>query len=311
MALTSEERLGLSLGVTVVILVAEVVGGLLSNSLALLSDAGHNLTDAFALGLSLIAVRISKRPSDYRATYGYQRVGLLVAVVNGLGLLIIALFVFVESYRRLTSPPQIDLPLMLTIAVLGLVGNLAATLVIGRGHVDLNIRSAWLHLLGDTVSSAGVIVSGIIIHFTGWLYADPIAGVMIGIGIVAGGAGVVKEALIIFLEMAPKGFHSEEIAKRICDMPEVMGVHDIHLWSVVHQRIAFSAHIWVHDQKLSELESIRKKIEHMLTELGIGHIILQFECAECQNGGLYCQLPDQPGYHGETAHHHHSHHEGH
>jgi len=181
--------------------------------------------------------------------------------------------------------------------------------VIGRGHVDLNIRSAWLHLLGDTVSSAGVIVSGIIIHFTGWLYADPIAGVMIGIGIVAGGAGVVKEALMIFLEMAPKGFHSEEIAKRICDMPEVMGIHDIHLWSVVHQRIAFSAHVWVHDQKLSELESIRKNIEHMLTELGIGHIILQFECAECQNGGLYCQLPDQLGYHGEAAPQHHSHHE--
>lgn len=311
MKLTSEKRLGFSFGVTVVILVAELVGGLLSNSLALLSDAGHNLTDAFALGLSLIATRISRRPSDYRATYGYQRVGLLVAVVNGLGLMIIALFVFVESYRRLSSPPHIDLSMMLTIATVGLMGNLVATLVIGRGHIDLNIRSAWLHLLGDTLSSAGVIVSGIIIHLTGWLRADPIAGAIIGIGIVAGGGGVVKEALIIFLEMAPKGFHSEEVAKKICAMPGVMGIHDIHLWSVVHQKIAFSAHVWVHDQKLSELENIRKKIEHILTELGIGHIILQFECVECQNGGLYCQMPDQLGSHSETVHHHHSHHEAH
>jgi cobalt-zinc-cadmium efflux system protein len=300
--MTSEKRLSLSLAVTFMILLTEVVGGLLSNSLALLSDAGHNLMDIFALGLSLIAARISRRPSDYRATYGYQRVGLLAAVINGSGLLIIAAFVFYESYKRFTSPPRIDIPLMLTIATVGLIGNVVAALVIGRGHADLNIRSAWLHLLGDTVSSIGVIVSGIIIYFTGWLYADPIASVLIGIGIVAGGAGVVKEAIIIFLEMTPKGFHTGEIAKRICDMPEVMGIHDIHLWSVVHQQIAFSAHIWVHDQKLSEVAGVRKKIENMLTDMGIGHIILQFECAECQNGGIYCQIPEN-SY--RTAPHHH------
>ncbi len=303
MEITSERRLGFSLAVTFVILLAEVVGGLLSNSLALLSDAGHNLTDIFALGLSLIAARISRRPSDYRATYGYQRVGLLAAVINGSCLLIIAAFVFYESYRRFTSPPRIDIALMLTIATVGLIGNVVAASVIGRRHVDLNIRSAWLHLLGDTVSSAGVIVSGIIIYFTGWLYADPIASVLIGIGIVAGGAGVVKEAIIIFLEMTPKGFHTEEIAKKICDMPEVMGIHDIHLWSVVHQQIAFSAHIWVHDQKLSEAAGTRRKIEQMLTDMGIGHIILQFECAECQNGGIYCQIPENS--YRMAPHHHH------
>ena len=290
MKLTSEKRLSLSLGVTALILVAEVVGGILSNSLALLSDAGHNLTDVFALGLSLIAARISRRPADQRATYGYQRFGLLAAVINGLGLLIIAVFVFFESYKRFISPPQINTPLMLTIATIGLIGNVVAALMIGREHEDLNIKSAWLHLLGDTLSSIGVIVSGIIIYFTGWLYADPIAGVIIGIGIVVGGTGVVKEATFIFLEMTPKGFIVEDIAKRLCEMPEVMGVHDVHLWSLAHKHIAFSAHIWVHDQKLSEVEGIRQKIEGVLTDLGISHIMLQFECAECENGGLYCQI---------------------
>jgi cobalt-zinc-cadmium efflux system protein len=287
---TSEKRLSLSLGVTVLILVAEVVGGILSNSLALLSDAGHVLTDAFALGLSMMAARIGRRPSDYRATYGYQRVGLLAAVINGVSLLVIAAFIFYESYKRLVSPPQIDVSLMLLIAGFGLVGNVAMALIIGSEHEDLNIRSAWLHVLGDTLSSAGVIMSGLVIYFTQWTYADPIAGLIIGIIIVTGGIRVVKEATAIFLELTPKGFMVEDIAKKLCDMPEVMGVHDVHLWSVAHNRVAFSAHIWVHDQKLSEVEGIRRKIEGTLTDLGITHTIVQFECAECENGGLYCQI---------------------
>ena len=280
----------LSLGVTVLILMAEVVGGILSNSLALLSDAGHVLTDTFALGLSMMAARIGRRPSDDRATYGYQRVGLLAAVINGLSLLVIAAFIFYESYKRFISPPEIDVSLMLLIAGFGLAGNVLMALIIGHEHEDLNIKSAWLHVLGDTLSSVGVIISGAIIYFTRWTYADPIAGLIIGIIIVAGGFRVVREAIIIFLEMTPRGFLVEEIARKLCDMPDVMGVHDVHLWSVAHQRVAFSAHILVHDQKLSEVEDTRKKIESVLTDLGVSHIMLQFECAECETNGLYCQL---------------------
>jgi len=290
MSLSGEKRLGLTLAVTAVILIAEVAGGLLSNSLALLSDAGHVLTDSFALGLSIIAARISSRPSDYKATYGYQRVGLLAAVINGVSLVIIAGFIFYEAYQRITSPPSINVPLMLLIATCGLLGNVVMALIIGREHEDLNIRSAWLHVLGDTLSSLGVIVSGIVIYFTHWVYTDPVASVLIGIVILSGGVRVVREASSIFLEMTPSAFHPEEVAQKICSMDEVMGVHDVHIWSVAHNHIAFSAHIWVHDQKLSELEGIRKRIEGMLIEMGISHIILQFECAECQNGGLYCQI---------------------
>jgi len=303
MKLTPEKRLGLSLGVTVLILVAEVGGGILSNSLALLSDAGHVLTDTFALGLSMIAARMSRKPSDKRATYGYQRVGLLAAVINGLSLLVIAAFIFYESYHRFMSPPQIDVPLMLLIAGFGLAGNVLMAFIIGKGHEDLNIRSAWLHVLGDTLSSVGVIVSGVIIYYTNWVYADPVAGLVIGIVIITGGVRVVKQATSIFLEMTPEGFVVEEIARTLCNMPEVMGIHDVHLWSVAHKQVAFSAHIWVHDQKLSEVEGIRRKIEGMLTDLGIGHIILQFECAECQNGGLYCQIPEKSQYRSTVTHH--------
>ena len=290
MKLTPEKRLVLTFSITLVLLVAEVLGGLLSNSLALLSDAGHVLTDAFALGLSMIAARISKKPSDYRATYGYQRVGLLAAIINGLSLFSISVFIFIESYQRFMSPPSINTSVMLPIAIGGLIGNIVMALILGSGHHDLNIKSAWLHVLGDTLSSVGVIISGIIVYLTGWTYADPIAGLLIGIIIISGGVRVVKEATSIFLELVPKGFDVEEIAKRIAELPEVMGIHDVHLWSLTHKRVSFSGHIWVHDQKLSELEPLRKKIEDLLQGIEISHILLQFECAECESNGLYCQI---------------------
>jgi cobalt-zinc-cadmium efflux system protein len=288
-----QRRLALSLAITILILLAEVVGGILSNSLALLSDAGHVLTDAFALGLSLIAARIGRRPSDLRATYGYQRVGLLAAVINGVSLVGIALFIFIESYERFISPPEINTPLMLLIAAGGLLANLAMAFILGRGHKDLNIKSAWLHVLGDTLSSLGVIASGIVIYYTGWLYADPVAGVVIGVIIVSGGVRVIKESLVIFLDMVPRGSNVETIASKLSGMPGVQGIHDVHIRSVAHGRIHFSAHIWVHDQKLSEVEGIRKKMEGSLREMGISHIMLQFECAECETNGLYCQVHEE------------------
>jgi cobalt-zinc-cadmium efflux system protein len=304
MRLTPEKRLIASFAITVFIFLAEVLGGIFSNSLALLSDAGHVLTDAFALGLSMIAARISRRPSDYRATYGYQRFGLLAAIINGLSLVAISLFIFIESYHRLLAPPQVNTAVMLSIATGGLAGNVAMALMLGHGHEDLNIKSAWLHVLGDTLSSVGVIISGIIMYFTSWVYADPVAGVIIGLIIVTGGLRVVREASGIFLEMVPKGIDVEAIAHKLCDMPEVMGVHDIHVWSLAHKRVAFTAHIWVHDRKLSELGPIRHKIEDMLKEMKIHHILLQFECAECEANALYCQVHTEEQTEEEPHHHH-------
>lgn len=290
MKLTLEKRLLLSFILTLLILFAEVIGGLISKSLALLSDAGHMLTDVFALGLSMIAMHISKKPSDRRATFGYQRIGLLAAVINALSLIVISIFIFYESYNRILSPPQIHTLTMLTIAVIGLIGNILIALILGHSHKDLNIKSAWLHVLGDTLSSIGVIVSGVIILYTGWRYADPIASILIGLIILFGGIRVIKEALVIFLEMTPAGFDIEKIVKKIAETPGVLGIHNVHLWSPSHRNVAFSAHIWVHDQKLSEVAELRQMIEDKLFAMNIRHTILQFECAECETNGLYCQI---------------------
>lgn len=288
--MTLEKRLLLSFALTLLILFAEVIGGIISKSLALLSDAGHMLTDVFALGLSMIAVRIGRKPSDRRATFGYQRIGLLAAVFNAVSLIVIALFIFYESYNRFLSPTQIHTTTMLIIAGIGLIGNILIALIIGHGHKDLNIKSAWLHVLGDTLSSVGVIISGIIISYTGWLYADPVASILIGIIILFGGVRVIREALTIFLEMAPTGFDVETIVKKIAEIPGVMGIHNVHLWSPSHGNIAFSAHIWVHDQKLSEVAGLRRTVEEALMAMDIRHIMLQFECAECETNGLYYQI---------------------
>jgi cobalt-zinc-cadmium efflux system protein len=290
-----EKRLFLAFLITILILIAEVMGGILSNSLALLSDAGHVLTDAVALGLSLLAARLGRRPSDGKATFGYQRFGLLAALVNGLSLIGIAAFIFTESYYRFLHPPEVGLSVMLPVAAGGLIGNIVMALILGHSHENLNMKSAWLHVLGDTLSSLGVIVAGVVVFLTGWQYADPVAGVVIGIVIIWGGIRVAREALAIFLEMTPRGFDPLAIAGKISALPGVLGVHNVHIWSPAHKNIAFSAHVWVHDQRLSELAGLRKTIEELLGDLKVSHIMLQFECAECATNGLYCQANDMPG----------------
>jgi len=292
--------LGWSLLVTLLLFVGEVAGGLLSHSLALLSDAGHVLTDAFALGLSLIAFLIMRRPSDHKATYGYQRIGLLAALMNGVSLLVIAGFIFIEAYRRLHTPPAIDSGVMLLIATAGLVGNLIMAWILGHRHHDLNMKSAWLHVLGDTVSSAGVIIAGLIIRFTGWVLADTIASGIVGCMIIIGGTRVIKETLWILLELSPVGFHAEDLAGAIAGIPEVRNVHDVHVWSIGHGIPAFSGHVQVHDQKISEADAIRIKIEHLLSAHGIRHAVIQMECAECCSSDIYCSVNPESSHLGHN-----------
>lgn len=291
MNMSGEKRLAITFLVTLLILAAEVVGGYISNSLALLSDAGHMVTDALAIALGLLAARISKKPSDKHATFGYQRVGILAALINGLSLLVIAVLIFYESYQRLVSPPEINIPVMLGIATLGLVGNIVMAFILGHNHEDLNIESVWLHVLGDTLSSVGVILSGIIIYFTGWTYADPIASVLIGGIIIWGGVRLVRDTVSIFLNLTPKGFSVEALVKKITDMSDVIDIHDVHLWPVAHNHVAFSAHVLLDDQTLKEVETTKKNIEEMLRENGVGHSTLQIECScvDCGNS-LYCQV---------------------
>jgi cobalt-zinc-cadmium efflux system protein len=286
----SQKRLVLSVLVTIGILVAEVVGGIMSHSLALLSDAGHVLTDAFALGLSLIALLIMKRPSDYRATYGYQRIGLIAALINGVSLVVIALFIFIEAYKRYHSPPEINTSVMLSIALAGLAGNLVIAWILGHKHDDLNMKSAWLHVLGDTISSVGVIAAGFVIKYTGWVFADTIASGIVGVMIIIGGVRVIKETLWILLDLSPVGYHADKFATMITAIPEVKSVHDVHVWSIGHGIPAFSGHVQVPDRKISEADTIRKKIEHLLSDEGIKHAVIQMECVDCCTNDLYCNV---------------------
>ncbi len=285
------KRLKITLAISLLIFIMEVIGGLLSGSLALLSDAGHVLTDSFALALSLLAMYIAQRPSDFRATFGYQRLGVLAAAINGVTLLLVSVYVFYEAVKRFMNPVEIDVTLMGVVAVTGLLGNAVMAVILHRGHHDLNIRSAWLHIVGDLLASGGVVVSAGVIYLTGFRIADPIAGAFVGILILAGGLRVVKEALWVFLEFTPRGLDVEEISRRISSKEGILGVHDIHLWAIYHGRPAFSAHILVKDQKLSKVDSIRKEIEQMLkNDFGIEHTVLQMECVECVQNGLYCQM---------------------
>ena len=163
---------------------------------------------------------------------------------------------------------------MLGIATLGLAGNLVMAFILGHNHEDLNIKSVWLHVLGDTLSSVGVIVSGIIIYFTGWTYADPIASVLIGGVIIWGGVRLVRDTVSIFLNLTPKGFNVEMLVRKITDMPDVVDIHDVHLWPIAHNHVAFSAHVLVDDQTLKQVETTKHNIEEMLRENGIDHSTL-------------------------------------
>lgn len=295
MDITGERRLAITFWVTIIIFAGEAIGGYVSNSLALLSDAGHMATDALAMGIGLLAGRISKRPSDRYATFGYRRVGLLAALINGVSLLVIAGFIFYEAYMRIFSPPEIRLPLMLGIAIIGLAGNIIMAIILGPAHDDLNIKAVWLHVLGDTLSSVGVIVSGIGIYFTGWGYLDPIVGILIGVIIVWGGVRLIRDTLAIFLNLTPKGYDIKALTAEIAAIPEVVGIHDVHLWSLARDYVVFSAHILVNDQTLQEVETTKGHIERLLKEKGIAHTTLQLECrcANC-NDGLYCQTNPYP-----------------
>jgi cobalt-zinc-cadmium efflux system protein len=299
--MTITKKLVISLIVTFVVLIGEIVGGILSNSLALLSDAGHVFTDIFSLGMSLLALLIMKKPADKRATYGYHRTGILAALINGVSLIFMAIFIFWEAYKRIQSPLAINTTVMLLIALAGLIGNVAIAFILGHRHDDLNVKSAWLHVLGDALASIGVIAAGLVIKFTGWQMVDPLVSGLIGLIIIIGGIGVTKEALRIFLELSPARFDIDKVSQKISLVPGVMDIHDVHLWSIGHNDPAFSAHVRLNEQSMAEVDAIRKKMEHELNHMGIKHSVLQMECAECEVNGLYCQL--RTPITGETHHH--------
>jgi cobalt-zinc-cadmium efflux system protein len=280
----------LSLILTGLILVVEVVGGVWTGSLALLSDAAHVFMDVFALGLSYVALRLSSLPADDRHTYGFHRLQVLAALANGATLLLVSFEIFREAWRRFQNPAPIRAGPMLVVAVIGLVVNLVVLLVLREhGHEDLNVRSAFLHVLGDVLASVGVIVAGAVIMLTGWTPVDPLVGVLVGLTILVGSGRVLRESVHILVEGAPRGLTATDVLEAMGRVPGVREVHDLHVWTVSPGYVALSAHVVLSDQSLSQAQGVMGGLKRILAEeFGIEHTTIQFECASCGQGAATC-----------------------
>jgi cobalt-zinc-cadmium efflux system protein len=275
-----------------VILVAELVGGLMANSLALLADAGHVFTDVIALSLSWYGIRQAERPASNRMTFGYHRVGVIIAIVNALSIFAIALFIFYEAIRRLQDPPEVDSPIMLIVATIGLSVNLLVAFWLRKEQrANLNIRSAFMHSLGDALASIGVILGGIIILTTGLFVVDPIISIAIGLIIILAAWNIFRDGLRVLLEATPPDIDLSQMISDLKNVPGVKDVHDIHVWSITPQLHAMSCHVLIEDRLTSEAAGIRQKIEEiLLRQYQIEHTTLQMECEVCGEGDFLCKL---------------------
>jgi cobalt-zinc-cadmium efflux system protein len=302
---TTRHRFRTAFLLTIVILVVEVAGGVLSHSLALLSDAGHMLTDVMALGLAWFAAVQAERPADARKTFGYSRTGILAAQINAVALIVIVVVVAYEAVRRLQHPERVTPWVMFVAAAVGLVINLYLGLRLQRkDRENLNVRAAVLHLFGDVGASVAVITGGVVILLTGWYAVDPIISLVIAALIATGAWSILRETTDILMEATPKGLNVAQLVRDMVRLPEVSDVHDLHIWSVAGGMHALSAHVQVSDRPLSTCDALLGRLNQVLRDrYHIEHTTIQFECAGCVPNDLYCAWP--PGGQGESRGHRH------
>jgi cobalt-zinc-cadmium efflux system protein len=267
--------LGLTLALTATYTIAEVVGGLLTDSLALLADAGHMLSDDLSLGLALFATWLAGRPPSPRRTFGYQRAEILAALANGVTLVVISVLIFVEAYRRFDDPPEVLGGWMLVIACGGLAVNVGAAAILrSAGTESLNVAAALRHVFADLAGSVGVIAAALIILTTGWEYADPLVSVLIGLLVVASSWSIIRDAVTILLEASPRGLNVEEIGTAMVTVPGVIEVHDLHVWTITSGFPALAAHVTV--DRDADCHAKRRELEALLAErFGLRHTTLQ------------------------------------
>ena len=275
-----KQRLILAIAVTAVMFVAEVAGGLISNSLALLSDAGHMFTHIVALGISLLAIKFASREATDRMTFGFYRAEIMAALVNGITLFLLTLWIVYEAWERFRIPPEVNSVQMFWIALLGLVVNIVTALILkDASRDDINVRSAFLHLLGDTLSSVGVIIGAVTIYFKGWVLIDPLLSILLCIPIVIWSFKLIRESVDVLLESAPRDIDMEAMKAAVLSLEGVKDIHDIHLWTLTSGRHAMSAHVEVLNLYVSETASILEEISRLLKErFAIEHTTIQLEC---------------------------------
>ena len=270
------KRLWIVLGLTAAFMVVEVVGGVLANSLALLADSGHMLADVGALALSLIAMRLALRPPSAERTFGYVRMEILAALVNGATLLVISGWIVWEAWGRLSAPQEVDGPLMILVAGVGLIVNVVgAGLLHTHAGENLNVRGAYLHVLGDLLGSIGAIVAGVLILLTGWTPIDPIVSVVIAGLILLGAWRLTKEATRVLLEMVPPHVDMEGVLEDLQSIPNVHNVHDLHVWTLTSGFVALSGHGVLDDP--THHERVLDEIRDRMSLRGIGHVTFQLE----------------------------------
>ncbi len=274
---------------TLAVLVIELAGGLLSHSLALLSDAGHVLTDVFALGLAWFAVEQSKRPADQRRTYGYHRVGILAALLNAATLIVIVLAIGFEAVRRIMDPAPVQGGLVIATALVAIAINAFVILTLRGDSGNLNLRAAMLHVTGDVASSVGVVIAGGVILLTGWPYIDPILSLAIAGFIAYGAWGIVRETVNMLMEGTPTEVNLAAVTAEISATKLVTGVHDLHVWALSSDEMALSCHIVIGDTSLGDAEHVVRDLESRLCDrFAIGHTTIQVEschpCGEIHHG---------------------------
>ncbi|MEK7324924.1 MAG: cation diffusion facilitator family transporter [Chloroflexota bacterium] len=286
------QRLALALGITLAFVIVEALAGIYANSLALLTDAGHNLTDVIALALSWHGLTLAARPANANRTFGYHRAGILIALFNSTTLVLVTLWIFYEAYQRFITPPEVKADVLIVVAIVAFAVNVGTALLVKRGsHSDLNLKSAYLHLAGDAVSTFGAILAGIAIRFTGWVFLDPLVSVLIGLLILWNAWGIVRESADILLEGTPRDLDMNTMVSDLRSLNGVRGVHDLHVWSITQNMRALSAHILTDDVLISTGAAIQRNINELLNhKYGIAHAALQLECAGCEPDLLYCNL---------------------
>lgn len=288
----SEGRLKLSLLLTFGFVALELIVGLRAHSLALVSDAGHNMTDGLALALSWYALWIAHKPATPTRTYGYHRVGILAALANAVTLMAIALFIFGEALHLFLHPAAVQSGPMIAVALLAVLLNTGIALGLRRAAAhDVNLRSAYVHMAGDALSAVGVVVAGIVVHLTHWVYADPLVSVLIGLFIVTSSWGIVRETINILLEGTPNGLDVDTMASEMQAVPGVQGMHDLHVWAIADGMNALSCHVNVLEADAPNAARVVRDIKSLLADrYQVRHSTIETECSDCPSSDLYCQL---------------------
>ena len=275
---TADKRaLGIAVGLTTLFTVAEVAGGLITGSLALLADAAHMFSDSVSLGIALIALWLAGRPATAQRTFGFKRAEILAALFNGVTLVVISVWILVEAYQRLQDPPEIPGGWVLAVAIMGLVVNLAAAGMLAKSQAgSINVSAAFRHVLADLAGSVGVIVAALVILLTGWRYADPLISVLIGLLVLASSWTILRDAGRILLEATPPGLDAGQVGRRMAATRGVREVHDLHIWTITSGFPALAAHVLVGDG--DDCHGVRRQLERVLhEEFEIDHTTLQVD----------------------------------